>query len=72
MARPRKYDWDKWLYQPCTVLIRGIHYHCSQSTMASVIRNSASQRRIAVKVVDTGIGITIEINGVKNAVQHTT
>ena len=64
MPTPRKYPWDKWLKQPHTVLLRGIHYRCSQSTMCQIIRNNASARGLRVSLLDTETEITINVTSV--------
>ena len=68
MAAKRKYMWEEWFDQPSTTLVRGTDYHCSQSTMAGMVRNNASQRGVRVRLIDTGDSITIEVTG---EVQHT-
>lgn len=59
----RRYRWEDWFDQPITTLIKGVHYHCSQSAMAGAVRNAASQRRVKVKIIDTGTSIVIEVIG---------
>jgi hypothetical protein len=61
-GRPRKYPWDEWLGRPETVLVRGVHYHCSQSTMTQNIRCAASHRKVRVRLVDTGTEIWIRVS----------
>ena len=61
MAARRKYRWEDWFDRPTTTLEHGVHYHCSQSTMAGMVRNAASQRGLRVKVVDKGNSITITV-----------
>ena len=55
------YPWEDWLGRPRTVILRGVHYRCSQSSMAQNIRNEASRRGVRVRVVDTNTEITIEV-----------
>ncbi len=55
------YQWGQWFGRPRTVLVRGIHYHCSQSTMVQMIRNTASAREVKVRLTDSGSHITIEV-----------
>lgn len=64
----RKYKWEEWFGQPSVTITRGVDYECSQSTMAAMIRNNASQRGLRIKLVDTGSSIII---GVVGEVQHT-
>lgn len=59
----RKYQWEEWFGRPCTVLLRGIHYNCSQSAMCQSIRNNASRRGVRVSLVDTGTEIILEVKG---------
>ena len=61
MAAKRKYGWEEWFDQPRTVLVSGTDYHCSQSTMAGMVRNNASQRGVRVRLTDTGKSIIIEV-----------
>lgn len=56
----RKYPWEEWFGQRRIVLLRGVHYRCSQSTMAQSIRNNASARGVKVRLRDTGTEIVIE------------
>ena len=60
----RKYLWEKWLAHARTVLLRGVHYHCSQSSMAQTVRNNASARGLRVRLTDTGTEIIVEVLGV--------
>ena len=55
------YPWEDWLGKPRTVILRGVHYRCSQASMAQSIRNAASQRGVRVRVVDTNTEIIIEV-----------
>src|SRR5579859_256308 len=57
----RKYPWEEWFGKPRTVLVRGVHYHCSQSTMAQTIRNNASARGLRVRLHDAGTEIVVEV-----------
>jgi hypothetical protein len=57
----RKYNWEEWFGRPETVLVHGIHYHCSQSTMSQTVRNNASRRGLRVRLVDTGTEIFVEV-----------
>ena len=61
MAARRKYPWEEWFDQPRTVLLRGVHYRCSQSTMCQTIRNNASSRGVHIKLTDTDTEIIIEV-----------
>lgn len=58
----KKYPWELWFDSPRTVILRGVHYRCSQSTMAQIIRNNASTRGVSVSIVDTETEITIEVH----------
>lgn len=57
----RKYPWEEWFGLKRVVLLRGVHYHCSQSTMAQTVRNNASTRGLCVRLVDTGTEIIVEV-----------
>lgn len=57
----RKYAWEDWFSRPCTVLLRGIHYDCSQSTMVQSIRNNASMRKVRVRITDRNNHIIVEV-----------
>ena len=59
----RLYPWEEWFARPRTVLLRRIHYHCSQAAMVQMIRNNASARGVRVRPIDNGISITIEVCG---------
>ncbi len=63
MAAKRKYRWEQWFAEPRTVLLRGVDYECSQSTMVAAIRNRASERGLRVRVVDNGDSIMVEVRG---------
>lgn len=43
------------------MLLHGVHYHCSQSTMAQIVRNNASMRGVRVRLIDTGTEIVVEV-----------
>lgn len=57
----RIYPWEQWFSKDRTVILRGVHYRCSQSTMVQTIRNNATQRGIKVSVDDTNTEIIIEV-----------
>jgi hypothetical protein len=57
----RKYQWEEWFARDRTVLLSGVHYRCSQSTMCQMVRNEASRRRLRVRLRDTGTEIWIEV-----------
>ena len=59
----RKYFWDRWFGGAPTTIVRGVDYHCSQSTMVATVRNSASMRHLRVKLVDNGDSIVIQVVG---------
>lgn len=63
MAAKRKYWWETWFGQKNTTIVRGIDYHCSQSTMCGTIRNNASRCGLRVRLADRGDTITIEVVG---------
>ena len=53
------YDFSKWFTRPADgdgrrrfVLVRGEHYHCSQSSMMQQLRVAASHCGVRVAVVD--------------------
>lgn len=64
------YKWEEWFGRDRIVLIRGIHYHCSQSTMCQTIRNNASKKGVSVKLLDAGSEIVIEVRR-RSAISHT-
>ena len=68
MAAKRKYNWDTWFDRPITVLRRGVHYMCPQSTMANSIRNAASRMGLSVSVEDRGDSIVMRV---PSAIPHT-
>lgn len=63
-GRPRKYPWEEWFRRERAVLLRGVHYRCSQSTMVQAVRNNASRRGLRVKIDDTDTEITVEVVGI--------
>ena len=58
----RVYPWNDWLGKPRTVILRGVHYRCSQSSMQTQIRNAASRRGVKVRLIDTNTEFIIETN----------
>ena len=62
MAARRKYQWEEWFSRPRTVLVRGIDYHCSQTSMSTATRNAASKIGVGVRLVDTGDKIIINVH----------
>ena len=60
VAALRKYPWERWFTKSRIILIRGIDYHCSQSTMAQTIRNNASSRGLKVRLRDIGEAIVVQ------------
>lgn len=63
IGRPRKYPWEKWFGDGFAVLMRGVDYQCSQSTMAQTVRNNASARGLKVSIEDTGTDIILTVIG---------
>lgn len=61
----RKYPWEEWFEQERVVLLRGVHYACSQSTMVQMVRNNASARGVQVRVTDIDARIVIDVLGRK-------
>lgn len=59
----QKYDWEEWFSKKFTILMRGVDYHCSQSTMMQQIRNKASALGLRLKLTDTGTEIIIVVVG---------
>jgi len=59
----RIYWWELWFGSSRTVLTCGVDYHCSQSAMAGMIRNSASKHGVRVSLTDKGSSIVIEVVG---------
>lgn len=57
----RKYQWEAWLGGPKTHIVRGVHYHCSQSSIVGAIRNAASQRKLRVRITDLGDSVVIKV-----------
>lgn len=70
MAAKRKYKWREWFDQREFILTQGEHYHCSQSTMAQVVRNNASKRGLRVRVMDTGQQIEVKVTGLRKAYEE--
>jgi hypothetical protein len=70
MAAQRKYNWEGLFKRPCTVLVRGRDYQCSQSTMMQMIRTRASRARLSVSITDTGNKLHIEVRR-RDEVSHT-
>lgn len=66
--RKRLYQWEEWFGCQRTVLLRGIHYRCSQSSMIQMIRSRASERGLRVRLTDTGTEIVIELVGITEKV----
>lgn len=60
-GRPRLYDWDKWFSQPAFLLLVGRDYVCSQASMALQVRTEARRRKLFVKIVDSGVGLRVEV-----------
>lgn len=56
-----RYNWDEWFGNKIALLRRGIEYNCSQSAMASMVRNNASMRRIKVRLTDMDTSILVEV-----------
>ena len=71
MAAHRKYRWEEWFNQPIITLIRGVHYHCSQSSMAQTVRSNASRRGLSIRIIDTGTELIVKVVGETYEVQHT-
>lgn len=61
IGRRKTYPWEEWFSTPSTVIVKGLDYKCSQSTMCQMIRNAASQRRISVTPEDHGVSIHIKV-----------
>ena len=61
MAATRKYMWEEWFGRPLTLVVQGVDYQCSQSTMVAQIRNCASRRGVRVRLTDVGDSIVIEV-----------
>lgn len=59
----RIYPWEEWFRARRITLLRGVHYGCSQSTMAQTIRNNASLRGLRVRIEDIGTGLIMEVIG---------
>lgn len=57
----RKYDYERWFDDHPTVIVRGVDYHCSQSTMSQALRNRASMMGINISLVDTGDTIEVRV-----------
>lgn len=67
----QKYPWETWFGRSRTVLLRGVHYKCSQSAMCQLIRNNASKRGMRVRLTDTGTEIVMEIGASDGEVPRT-
>lgn len=61
----KRYPWDAWLSKRRTVLIRGIDYWVSHSTMAQMLRNNASYRGLSLQLQETDSGIVVEVRNAK-------
>lgn len=59
----RKYAWEEWFARKRTVLLRGVHYKCSQSTMTQMVRNRASLHGVRISLKDTGTEVIIDVIG---------
>lgn len=59
----RQYLWEQWFGQRRAVLLRGVHYRCSQSSMCQAIRNEACRRRLRVRLTDGGTEVILEVVG---------
>jgi hypothetical protein len=57
----RKYKWEEWFGRNFMLLVSGVHYNCSQSTMVQTIRNNASKRGLSVQIRDIGTAITVKV-----------
>ncbi len=64
----RKYNWEDWFSRAEVIIVYGVDYHCSQSTMVQTIRNEASKRGLRVSVIDAGNEIYI---GVRHGAEPT-
>lgn len=62
----RKYPWEEWFALGTFTLVGGVHYHCSQSTMAQTVRNNASSRGLRVRLDDTGTSIVVRVIARRN------
>ena len=62
MAKKR-YPWTEWFSVPRTILVRGVHYSISQSSMSQSIRNNACRLGVRVRLVDTGVEIVVDVLG---------
>ena len=63
MAAKRLYQWEEWFGRRRTVLVRGVNYDCSQSTMAQMVRNNATRLGVRVRVLDTRDAVVVEVVG---------
>ena len=61
MAAKRKYRWEDWFGRRVAVLVRGVDYHCPQSTIVQAIRNAAVKYRKHIRLRDTGDTIIVEV-----------
>lgn len=57
-----KYDWDYWLSQPITVLVRGVDYDVPQASMVQQARNAAHKRQVRLSVADKDDRIVLTCN----------
>lgn len=67
----RKYPWEKWFGDGFAVLLRGVDYHVSQSSMMQAIRNRASASGLKLEMKDTGTEIMFTVVGRRDAIPHT-
>jgi hypothetical protein len=56
-----KYDWISWFARPRFTLRRGVHYHCSQTSMAGQVRNAATRLGVSVSIIDEGSALTVVV-----------
>lgn len=50
-----KYPWDQWFRGDHTILVWGVDYYCSQSSMVQTIRNKASSLGLRLEFQSAGV-----------------
>jgi hypothetical protein len=59
MKPKRRYFWSEWFRYPKVMLVRGIHYHCTNDSFKQQMRNAATSREIKISIRDYGTHLLI-------------
>lgn len=65
----RLYPWEKWFAFGSFRIVRGEHYHCSQSVMAGQIRVAAWRRGLLVSIDDRNDQLSVRVSR-KRRINH--